>query len=262
MPRKSTEMLWDYYRSRVLTGASSTWQRNRIAEAHCMLVRKIAWRMVGQSAEPYEDLYQLGHEGLLTAIEKFDPTLGNAFSSFAVPYIRGSILHFLRDHGSTVKVPRRWRELNAECNRAEKVWALEQGRLPTEEELSRAVGQPMAAIRRAREAIAHQSPDLLNEEIHDCPQIVELEQPIPDLREWLTDLAADLERLEPGERRLIETIYMGQAPLKNAVAGQHPSAIKIALNKSLDNLSELHFRRIYGQHEGASTMICALSSAM
>jgi RNA polymerase sigma-B factor len=63
--------------------------------------------MAGQCAESVEDLAQIARIGLIKAVEKFDPSKGVAFSSFAVPYIQGEIQHFLRDHWGQLKVPRR-----------------------------------------------------------------------------------------------------------------------------------------------------------
>lgn len=88
--------------------------RNQLVKLNTGLVRKVAHRVRRQCAEPYEDLEQIGYIGLIRAIERFDPHQGCAFSSFAVPYIRGEMLHFLRDKGSVVKIPRRWQELQRE----------------------------------------------------------------------------------------------------------------------------------------------------
>ncbi|MEO0376756.1 MAG: sigma factor, partial [Cyanobacteria bacterium P01_A01_bin.17] len=65
--------------------------RNRLVRLNMGLVRTIAHRLARQCAEPYEDLEQCGSLGLIAAIERFDPTQGYAFSSFAVPNIRGDI---------------------------------------------------------------------------------------------------------------------------------------------------------------------------
>lgn len=81
-------------------------RRNQIAQTHSKLVHKIAHRWVNKCNESYEDLYQIGFLGLLKAIERFEPKLGNAFSSFAVPYIQGEIQHHLRDNASQLKIPR------------------------------------------------------------------------------------------------------------------------------------------------------------
>lgn len=97
-----TESLWHCYRK---TGSISL--RNRLAIANDKLALAIAHRWARQCPEPVEDLAQIGRIGLIKAIQKFDPTKGVAFSSFAVPYISGEIQHFLRDHWDSVKVPRR-----------------------------------------------------------------------------------------------------------------------------------------------------------
>ncbi|MFM7577346.1 MAG: sigma factor, partial [Microcystaceae cyanobacterium] len=67
-------------------------------------------RLSRQCAESYEDLEQVGYLGLIRAIARFDPRQGKAFSSFAMPYIRGEILHHLRDKGTVLRIPRRWQE--------------------------------------------------------------------------------------------------------------------------------------------------------
>lgn len=94
--------------------------RNKFALQHEKLVRKIAHKYSLQCREPWEDLFQIGYIGLLKAVERFDTTLGNAFSSFAVPYIQGEIQHFLRDEWGSVKVPRRDLEAVAKIKRVKR----------------------------------------------------------------------------------------------------------------------------------------------
>ena len=89
----------------------STKIRNQIMELNFGLVKKEASHWVNQCSESFEDLLQVGSIGLIRAIERFDVEKGNAFSSFAVPYIRGEIQHYLRDKSSTLRIPRRWLEL-------------------------------------------------------------------------------------------------------------------------------------------------------
>ncbi len=90
---------------------TSTNLRNKIAELNFGLVRKEAYHWLSQCNETYEDLLQVGSLGLIRAIERFDLEKGRAFSSFAIPYIRGEIQHYLRDKSCTVRIPRRWLEL-------------------------------------------------------------------------------------------------------------------------------------------------------
>ncbi|ABA24687.1 Sigma-70 region 2 [Trichormus variabilis ATCC 29413] len=80
--------------------------RDRIFNHHYKLACEIAHQYRICCDEPLEDLIQLAGVGMLTAIERFDPSRSNAFSSFACPYIKGEIRHYLRDKASTVKIPR------------------------------------------------------------------------------------------------------------------------------------------------------------
>ncbi|WP_169221432.1 sigma-70 family RNA polymerase sigma factor [Brasilonema sp. UFV-L1] len=94
--------------------------RNQIAQTHSKLVHKIVHRWVKKCNESYEDLYQIGFVGLLKAVERFQPEMGNAFSSFAVPYIQGEIQHYLRDNASPLKIPRSFIEKLGKIRRLRK----------------------------------------------------------------------------------------------------------------------------------------------
>ena len=85
--------------------------RNQIMELNFGLVKKEAYHWMNQCNESYEELLQVGSIGLIRAIERFDVEKGNAFSSFAIPYIRGEIQHYLRDKSCTMRIPRRWLKL-------------------------------------------------------------------------------------------------------------------------------------------------------
>ena len=89
--------------------------RNQIMQLNFGLVRKEAHHWVKQCHENYDDLLQVGCLGMIRAIERFDLEKGHAFSSFAIPYIRGEIQHYLRDKGYSVRIPRRWMELQRQA---------------------------------------------------------------------------------------------------------------------------------------------------
>lgn len=70
------------------------------------------------------DVVQIARQGLIRAARRYDPaqisphTLAPvAFSSFAVPYIRGEILHDIRDRGHVLKIPRKLRERAAKVEK-------------------------------------------------------------------------------------------------------------------------------------------------
>lgn len=110
--------------------------RNQIVELNIGLVRKEAHHWVNQCNESYEDLIQVGCMGLIRAIERFELAKGNAFSSFAVPYIRGEIQHYLRDRSTSVKIPRRWLELRQQASKVTSQLRGELKREPTDHEIA------------------------------------------------------------------------------------------------------------------------------
>lgn len=68
-----------------------------------------------------EDLVQVGFLGLLSAIERFDPSRGTPFLVFARHFIRGEIRHYLRDHASVLRRPR-WLEQACLRNTFREFW--------------------------------------------------------------------------------------------------------------------------------------------
>jgi RNA polymerase sigma-B factor len=114
-------------------------KRNQIAQMHSKLVHKIVHRWVKKCNESYEDLYQIGFVGLLKAVERFKPELGNAFSSFAVPYIQGEIQHYLRDNASPLKIPRSFVEKLGKIRRLRKQF-IANGRQVQEAEVAEKLG--------------------------------------------------------------------------------------------------------------------------
>lgn len=114
--------------------------RNRLVQLNLGLVRKVAYQMSRTCAEAYEDLEQVAVFGLIRAVERFSPDRGVAFSSFAMPYIRGEILHYLRDRGSMIKIPRVWQELHSKGQKLRRQLRTELGRSPEDLELATALG--------------------------------------------------------------------------------------------------------------------------
>src|SRR3712207_2327380 len=85
---------------------------------------------------PMEDLIQVGTVGLLMALDRFDPTIGVKFSTYAVSTIVGEIKHFFRDCTWAVKVPRQLQEIAANLPRVEEKLCAQLGRTPTIRELT------------------------------------------------------------------------------------------------------------------------------
>lgn len=86
-----------------------------------------------------EDLFQLGAMGMLKAIQRFDPSYGVSFSTYAVPLILGEIRRYLRDT-NPVKVSRKLKELYFEARKYSDMKKKETGREPPVEEIALELG--------------------------------------------------------------------------------------------------------------------------
>ena len=99
-----------------------------------------------------EDLEQVSCLALVLAVRRFDPGRGLAFSTFAVPTIRGEIKRHLRDRGWSVRVPRILQETGLKVQKATAHYYALHGRAPTAKELAALVGEPLELVLEAIEA--------------------------------------------------------------------------------------------------------------
>jgi len=109
--------------------------RDELIEMHLPLVKHIATRYA-ERGEPLDDVLQAGNLGLVQAVDRYDPSRGVAFSSFAVPTIVGAIRKHFRDATWSVKVPRRVQELRGRIDKAHDGLAQELQRSPTVAEIA------------------------------------------------------------------------------------------------------------------------------
>jgi RNA polymerase sigma-B factor len=113
--------------------------RERLVELYLPLVEGLARRYAG-SSDIYDDLYQVGCIGLINAIDRFELDRGGELAAFAVPNVAGEIRRYLRDRGTSVRLPRPVLELKGPALRAQRELAAKLGREPTSAEVAREVG--------------------------------------------------------------------------------------------------------------------------
>lgn len=107
------EMLWQNY-----LNTKSPEAREAIIIRYAPLVKYVAGRVaIGlPSNVEFDDLVSFGVFGLMDAIEKFDPTRGIKFETYAIARIRGSILDGLRSNDWVPRsVRQKARELERTC---------------------------------------------------------------------------------------------------------------------------------------------------
>jgi RNA polymerase primary sigma factor len=131
-------------------------ERNRFACANLRLVIAIARR--GPRGDMcLEDRVQEGNLGLLTAIDRFDPTRGFRFSTYAAWWIRHAISRALTERARLVRVPSHLHTLYLKCERVEARLAVTLGRAPTSAELGAALDISPEKIDLARRALRNRS---------------------------------------------------------------------------------------------------------
>lgn len=109
--------------------------RDQLVEAYLPLSRAVARKFGGRGVDT-EDLEQVAAIALLKALDRFDPTRGFRFVTYAVPTITGDVRNYLRDKGGLMRMPRDTRQRLYQLSREQERFEAEHLRAPTAEELA------------------------------------------------------------------------------------------------------------------------------
>src|SRR5258707_2602626 len=113
--------------------------RRELAEGNLRLVVSIAKRYRGRGLS-FGDLIQEGNRGLMRAVDKYEHRLGYKFGTYATWWIRQGITRALADHARTVRVPCHQVGRLAAIERVRGELSVANGREPSIEEISAALG--------------------------------------------------------------------------------------------------------------------------
>ena len=144
--RHEEELLFDRYHR-----VGDPVARAELIERCLPLARSLAGRYA-RAGESLDDLVQVATIGLIKAVDRFDPTRGIAFSSFAVPSILGELKRHFRDHGWAARVPRPLQERVLRVNATVERLASELGRAPKPREVAAESGFSVEDVLEALEA--------------------------------------------------------------------------------------------------------------
>lgn len=126
-------------------------KRNEIVEKYLYMVDILIRKYTGKGVD-YDDLYQVGAMALVSAVERFDPSKGFEFSSFATPTILGEIKKYFRDKQWSLKVPRRLKEIASKVTESKEALYAKYQRNPTAEEIAEYTGYTVEQIIEALES--------------------------------------------------------------------------------------------------------------
>ncbi|MGF1538127.1 MAG: RNA polymerase sigma factor SigF [Elainellaceae cyanobacterium] len=241
---KSLLLLSEYRRSPSLA------IRNQLVQLNYGLVRREAHHWVNQCTESYDDLVQVGSLGLINAIERFDISKGNAFSSFALPYIRGEIQHYLRDKGCTVRIPRRWQALQHKATVKARELRSQHNRQPTDLELAAALEVSIEEWQEVKLSYRNRSPLSLDAPAYDTDDgSACLGDLIPDARYRSFQLAQEdrirlqqgLVQLENRTRQILEFVFLHDLTQRETAERLGVSVVTVSrrLKKGLSSLQQI-----------------------
>ncbi|MFG2754651.1 SigB/SigF/SigG family RNA polymerase sigma factor [Streptomyces xanthophaeus] len=223
--------------------------RNTLIEMNLSLVQFAARRFRNRTdGTDIEDIIQVGTIGLIKAIDRFDPSLGNEFTTLALPYITGEIKRHFRDTTWAVRVPRRLQELRIELARGKEDLHAVLDRAPTVRELAEHLDLTDEEVIEGLVASNGHSSQPLEQETDESSErasrplaeVLGHEDPAMELFEDFRTLAPLLEGLA-GRDRLILQMRFGQEMTQAQIGerlGISQMQISRILTRTLNRLRE------------------------
>ncbi len=128
--------------------------KEKLVTANLRFVVSVAKQYQHQGV-PLSDLINEGNLGLMTAADKFDETRGFKFISYAIWWIRQSILQSIAEYSSIVRRPQSQIAISNKIKNATNEFIQKYQRYPSAEELSDIISLEIDKIEKAIQAEAH-----------------------------------------------------------------------------------------------------------
>jgi RNA polymerase sigma-B factor len=212
--------------------------RERLTHRYLPLAYSIARRFDRGNRVPLDDLKQIAAVGLLKALDRYDPAVGAAFSTFAVPTMQGEIRRYFRDASWTVRPPRELQERAIRIEREREQLTNDLGRNPTAWELASQVGCTLEELFDASEAAQARASDSFDRQVAtqdgDAPTLGERlggEDPGFEAAEASATLDRLLDRLSERDRLVLHLRF--REDLTQAEIGQRIGCSQMHVSRIL-----------------------------
>jgi RNA polymerase sigma factor (sigma-70 family) len=188
----------------------------QMMQANLRLVIHIATRYRNRGL-PFLDLIQEGNLGLMRAVDKFEPRRGLKFVTYAHWWIRQAISRAISEQHRTIRLPSHVIERQSKLRAAASSLWKSQGRAPSPQELSAAMGW---------------TPQAVEELLIAAQPIVQLQQPITDDGTALQDILKDTQTPQPEALVAEEQVRRGVAECLSHLTARE--ALIVRLRYGLD----------------------------
>ena len=122
--------------------------RQKLVLHNFRLVTSTAKLFVGKGL-PYEDLLQEGYQGLIKAAERFDPSRGFKFGTYAMWWIRQYMRRATQEQTRVINIPVWLSDRISKIKKHICIYRAKHGQLPSFQELSDIIGLKVAQIEEA-----------------------------------------------------------------------------------------------------------------